>query len=747
MKKRIKAALCLLLALTLAIPTGCGKAGGATEKMNKDSVFSEEELAVSLPEGFEVNQVVGNDDILVIAGYSYDDQTYESISGWYTVKTDGSDFTAHGGEKNEYIDRVLLLSSGRIAMFKSVSFYDDSDPENYIYEAYNYLDILDLDGNQIAEIDTNKELGIDWIMGATEISDGNILLSTYNGFFVVDSNGKLVTKKNAESNEVSDFYRTKGGELFTYSWGDLGREYVKFDEKTLEKGEKMPFTFSSDHFSVVGSSAQYDMILSDTAGLYGYNIGDTEPKEIMNFINSNITASYLNNTIFLDDGSIIATYYDWGPETYEIKLSRFVKVDPADIPDKEVLSLGCPWMSDEIRRSVIDFNKKSNTVHVNIVDYSKYETQDNWNAGVEKLNADIASGQGPDILVANDPSVVGNYISKGLFFDLTDLIDKDPEINKEDIFPNLLEACSKDGKIYEVVPFFYVETLVGKTKNLNGKTSWTFDEFADFCSKLPEGMSIFSYITRESFLTDIISIDSADFVDLGNAKCSFDSDAFKRVLELAKDFPSESDEAYWSKYDYTLEESAFREDRALLERASFSSVEDYRYMRYGTFGDEITFIGYPSNSGNGAALYYYNSLAISSKCKNKDAAWEYVRYYLTPDYQNSLDYGIPASMSRFDELCKESQETQYDDLGEKIRFWSDSYYVNGQEIELPKSTDEDFETYKNFIMSVTTGQEMINDILPIIYEEAEPFFEGQKSVDEVVKIIQSRVSIFLSEKQ
>ena len=34
----------------------------------------------------------------------------------------------------------------------------------------------------------------------------------------------------------------------------------------------------------------------------------------------------------------------------------------------------------------------------------------------------------------------------------------------------------------------------------------------------------------------------------------------------------------------------------------------------------------------------------------------------------------------------------------------------------------------------------------IIYEEAAPFFEGQKSVDEVTSIIQQRVSIYLNEK-
>lgn len=747
MKKKFKTALCLLLALTMAIPTGCGKSGGENEKMNKDSVFSEEEINVNFPENFEINQIVGNNDLLLIAGYSYNDQSYESVSGWYTVKPDGSDFRAHEGTANEWIDRALLLSSGKIALFKSVSVSDESDPENFYYENFSYLDIMDVDGNVISEIDINKDLGIDYIQGAIETSDGNILLSAFDGFTLVDTTGKIISKKKLDNNDVYEFYKTKDGSIFTYFWGENGREYAKFDEKTLEKGEVLTLPFSPDHYSVCGSSAQYDMILSDLAGLYSYNLGDTEPKEFMNFVNSNIPTSNISNLVFLDDGSFFGTYYDWGAQFYATKLSRFVKVDPSTIPDKDVLTLGCVWISDEIRRSVIDFNKKSDTIHVNIKDYSKYESEENWNGGVEKLNSDIASGQGPDILAANDPSMVSNFISKGLFQDLTEYIENDPEIKKEDIFPNLLEACSRDGKLYEIVPFFYIETLVGKTKNLNGRTSWNFDEFMDVYNNLPEGMQAFSYMTRESLLTEILSVNSADFIDTEKSKCTFDSDVFKNLLTLVKDFPSENDGNYWENYDYSFEERAFREDKALLGRQSLSSVEDYRYLKYGTFGDEITFIGYPGNSGNGSALYYYNTFAVSSKCKNKDSAWEYIRFYLTPEYQSTVEYGIPASMSRFDELCKKSQTTQYDEDGQEVWDWSSFYYINDQEIKLPKATDEDIATFKNFIMSVSTSQTTINDILPIIYEEAEPFFEGQKSVDEVVKIIQSRVSIFLSEKQ
>ena len=38
-----------------------------------------------------------------------------------------------------------------------------------------------------------------------------------------------------------------------------------------------------------------------------------------------------------------------------------------------------------------------------------------------------------------------------------------------------------------------------------------------------------------------------------------------------------------------------------------------------------------------------------------------------------------------------------------------------------------------------------NQILSMIMEDVAPYFEGQKSLDEVVNIIQSRVQLYLSE--
>ena len=54
---------------------------------------------------------------------------------------------------------------------------------------------------------------------------------------------------------------------------------------------------------------------------------------------------------------------------------------------------------------------------------------------------------------------------------------------------------------------------------------------------------------------------------------------------------------------------------------------------------------------------------------------------------------------------------------------------------------------KDFIMTVDRISSYNEEIEKIITEDAEPFFAGQKSAEEVAKVIQSRVNIYINEKQ
>ena len=72
--------------------------------------------------------------------------------------------------------------------------------------------------------------------------------------------------------------------------------------------------------------------------------------------------------------------------------------------------------------------------------------------------------------------------------------------------------------------------------------------------------------------------------------------------------------------------------------------------------------------------------------------------------------------------------------------------INGQDIVVEPATQKEAKKWLDFILSVDKRVNGTADVLlKIVNEEAAAYFNGQKSVEDVTKIIQSRMSIYVSE--
>ena len=622
----------------------------------------------------------------------------------------------------------------------------DADAGEEDYEEYRetyMVDLVDEKCNVIASIDMSEALDVTWVDSIVPLEDGTILVSAGDKMFLLDQD-MSVLKKIENLSQYYSFYSLKDGSLIAAYWGEKGREYSYFDVKKMATGDKVEFGCDISNYNVLQGSTEYDFYLRDSIQVYGFNKADTEPKPLLNFVNSDIPTSYFDIFTSMGDGTFLGSYYN---SEGNVKICKYTKVNPEDIVDKEVLTLGCMWLDNTVREDVINFNKTNDKYRITLKDYSIYQTEDNYGAGQEKFNSDVASGNGPDIILTNDMKTVNNCMSKGLFADLTKYLENDPEIDVNDLFPNILKAGSYNGKLYEIIPSFYVSTLVGKKSLFNGKTSWTMEEFDQFRKSLPEGMSLFTGdMTRESVLNQFTAMCADDFMDVTKAECYFDTPEFISLLEFVKELPV-NNEDYWNNYDYSKEEASYRENKTALYFYTLSDVRDYNRILKGTFGEPVTFIGYPVKEGNGSCIQFNSAFAISSKCPDPEAAWQFVRKYLQKDVIKNNYWGIPASMSLFDEMGEEAtKKPYYMDGNQKIEY-SDTALINGEWVDIDQISSEEVAELKDFIISVEKTGTYHDDIVSIIAEEAAPFFEGQKSAEDVVKIIQSRASVYLKEKQ
>ena len=755
MKKIRRAVLCIILVLTMVLPlTACQKKGKQTATIDKNTIYKEEMLNIKLPSSFQVYNCLFKNDKVFFYGYDINQNDYSGSSAWGSVNYDGSDLKINKlDSENSWIESFLVSDEGNVYLIYSESIEDYSDPDNYVYDSSYYLKELDASGKEIASVNLKEKYGAEWVREAKTLSDGSLLLITGDKFVVLDKSLKEIKSKGYDMFDGM-LYAIKDGSLVNACWDESGYKLFRFDLNKFERGEEIQVPFSISSYGIREGGGKYDLILTDSTQLYVYNIGDSELTTLMNFVNSDLLAYSFSSILPVDETTIYGyyNYYDeYTDGSSNAKFGKYTKVDPDTIPEKKLLSLGCLWIDSDVRKRVIEFNKNSNEYRIVINDYSVYDTEDDWNAGTNKFNSDIASGQAPDIVIASDAGAIHNYITKGLFVDLTDYIKNDAGIDYDDIFPNLIKACSYNDKLYEIVPSFTVSTVAGKKSVLGDRKSWTMEEFLQFKNSLQSGMSMFADSTREGMLSSMLTVNVSDYMDFGKGRCYFDTPEFVSLLEYLKEFPKAEEmytDDYWENYDYESAESAYRENKVVLCPTTIYDIRETKYLIRGTFGEEVTFIGYPCKEGNGSAIVPSTSIAISAKSAYKDEAWNFVRYYLTDEYQGKLGWGIPASMKTFDERAKDAQNKPYytDENGNKIEY-DDTYYINGQEVIIKPLTAEEVSSIKEFIKSVDRISSYNDEIENIITEDAEPFFAGQKSAEEAAKVIQSRVNIYINEKQ
>ena len=529
---------------------------------------------------------------------------------------------------------------------------------------------------------------------------------------------------------------------------DDGAVYLGYaDMETGKMTDKTKIPGASYDFSVYPGNENYEVFLVNSYGVYGYNIGDSDKTQLMNFVDSDLDSYGLYNLITINDQEFFATYDD--QENYETCIGRFSKVDPKDIKDKKVITLACAGLDWDIRNSVVKFNKSNEEYRITIQDYaSLYNSESDYEAGITRLNTDIASGKVPDILVINDSMPVESYISKGLFEDLKPYIEKDEELDITNYMPNVLEAYSVDGKLYRLVPYYTINTLIAKTSDVGQERGWTVQDVNELMSTKPEDAMFLNYVDRRTMLLYCMSSAGNQYVDWENGTCSFDTDSFIEMLDFLKQFPETigddmyTDE-YWENYD-----SMWREGKVVAMMYNVSGFRDYQYVQQGTFGEPVTMIGYPTGNGDGSAIMPALQMAMSAKSSCKEGAWQFLRYYLTDEYQDAIPYGLPLSIKKLDSMGEEAMKkpTYTDENGNEVES-EDYYYLGGVEIPINPMTKEEVENFKKTLYSFNQVYNYDDNLIQIIEEEAAAFFNGQKSAKDVAAIIQSRVKIYVNENR
>lgn len=811
-KRALSAALASVMVLGLCactkeggISTGIGGDGNQTAANNdtsiaKDYVYSLEEFDLSkIPNQNDctIMELTETDNMLYMVIRSYDKDYHESYKV-VKMNNDGTnlelmdmqlamdtDEEAEGVEgetetpensEEEQVEKVLNVYEntgfGNFAFrrdefyaVKTYSLDDYSNPDEYVSIVENYVCCWDYEGNMKweAPVELNEEDGSwSYINALTVIPGGNVGLlvgGDKQGLIEVNTQGVAQPLKEMPDLEmylVNSGYTVEAPNnrmLLSYyndDWSELSVMFYNFNDGTKTASFPLPSNISYNGLSNLCVDKNDNLIYTTSQGVFKYHIGDKDAKQMMSFINSDMNISHFDEFLYLDDKHFIGFYsvYDDVNYTRTIEGGIFTKVNPEDIPDKELMVLATNYTANDIKQRVIDFNKSSQTHRIIIKDYSQYISDEDYMAGYTQLNNDIISGNMPDIIVVDNNMSLGGYVSKGLLADIGELIAQDEELSQKEYMTNVFEACKINGKLYEIVPSFYVSTYIGKKSLIGEPEEWTLQKAQTVVDSMPEGAKLFGEMTRSGYISTVYEICGNEFIDDATGKCSFDSPEFIAIMEYANTLPEEIDESYYEGDWYTSYESQYREDRTLLSNQYISGMESLVYAINGSFGEEVAFVGLPSSGGNGAALYASNSYALSAKSEHLDTAWEFMRYYLTDEYQNSLTWQLPISKECFDVLAQKATKkpVHEDENGNEVEE-EYHYWINDEDIILEPLTQEQVDEISAYVSTINTRACQNQEIRNILEEEMAAYFSGQKSAEEVAGLIQNRVQLMVNENR
>ena len=653
----------------------------------------------------------------------------------------------------------------------------------------SYLMHIAADGSTIASIDlsdTNNEDNEDGMSGNLSSfavdAAGNLYVSDYNNIYVLDAEGNVQFKLDGSQYNGS-LYRLNAQQVgvMWYNYTDdvnaadeNGQYFVPIDLETKDWGEKVKLP--SNVWSILPGDDVYDFYYADNNNIFGYTAKTDTKDKLVDWLACDVDTNNMNGYAMLSDSRVAALMQDWSTDPTTYQLIVLHRVDASEIKEKKVLTLACMYLDWNLRSMIVEYNKTNDEYRINVVDYSEYATDDDYNAGVTKLTTEIISGSVPDIfLTSNLP--IDKYAAKGVVADLNTFMDGGNGLSRDYFVPQVMSALEKDGKLYELPTSFSVQTAYALSSIASQYDTWNVAAVQDAMTQLQEGATVFSNgWTKNMALSNCLSRNLSAFVDWTTGKCEFDSEAFQQLLAFCNSFPAETSDgdgaiAYASSADIAVDDAMWESDatritngKQLMSTIGMYSFDSYIWNVY-AIRDKITFTGYPTEDGSGSSFELQMPMAISSVTKYPDAAWDFVCSIIkkmnTID-ENNYYYGFPISQAAFDAEMTDIMTEQYqlDENGEQVDWDGDgepdkairgSYETmeNGETVykDVYALTQEDIDQILGVISNTHSVYDYDQEILDIITDEVAAYFAGDKDVQTTASMIQSRVNLYVQEQR
>ena len=657
--------------------------------------------------------------------------------------------------------------------------FDEYDEDDYMDDSKHYskLYVVDVNGNIKSEKDVEGTDALTYGVGnIVAIGGGKALITAWDeageAHYVLNADGTL--GEEIKCDEIDYLYGVVAVDtdtllMYGYAQSAAGMKFIFKDSNTLAtKDVDFNFDDASDEFSnaqFYAGSGDYKLYASTSEGFFGIK-EDGKSEKLIDWIDSDLGSGSMSTFITMENGDFVAVFNDYYSNNGGSTLYRLSKRDPSELSNVKVLTIASLNGTWELNEKVSAFNKAHDDVRFKVIDYSKYDEYDEEtymlkSSGEDQFKKDIVAGDVPDMLVSYSNGPVMSLANKGLFADMYELIDKDPDLSREDFLPNILKAGEFKGKLVAFSPSFSVSTLAVK-KKFTDKENWTVDDLiSTYENRANKDMHLMGNDTKDSVL-ELLYYSLGDCIDYEKGTCSFDDPEFKKLLTFcdgfgaSKMFDEDGKISFDDDYSAEMEEyygsAAYSKEKVLIYQDYLGYTDGLVSLLNGDLaGEDFTLVGYPSNDGKGGIISTEQTYAILSTSENKEYCWELIKGTVTEEVDDEnmrYNYGFSSLKKNFDKTLDTCMSKPYyiDPDGKKTEY-EYSYYDGTNSVDIKPLTKEQRDFIADYIINSTKAvNDFGSEVENIIQEEAMSYLKGEKTADEIITTLQSRISLILSEQ-
>ncbi|MBD5512771.1 MAG: extracellular solute-binding protein [Lachnospiraceae bacterium] len=375
-----------------------------------------------------------------------------------------------------------------------------------------------------------------------------------------------------------------------------------------------------------------------------------------------------------------------------------------------------------LKQLVAKFNRENKEYHVFLEErVGEYA----WDFQARN-DMEIATGQGPDLIAEDAVSDMRVLAEKGALENLEPYLEQ-AGMNREDYHPETFQSQGMADGIYSAGYMMYVESIYIKKELLDsgGQTSIetllnnmeSYGKQAIFNQMLNyTPVNLLRYFFR-------MSDDFYGMVDWEGKTCDFSGELWEQILRVC------------GQYGLTERNMEWEEVAGWGSTYNFSDLA-WRVRDAGQQG--MMQAGYPSEEGMVNELWL-DSVAINADSGHKEGAWQFIRFLLEEENQKlvSAEHIMPVHVGALEWSVEEYLYDYYNNT-----MTSDGGYIIRP--ELPEGIEEKF---WECLANAKPASYRTEQVLAIIEEEAELYFTGDKTVEEISAVIENRVKLYLAEME